>query len=158
MISPETTSAGQFLRPELPEEALYGLPGDVIGALAPTTEADPAALLLTFMTMFGNVIGAEPHVAFGGADHPGRLFVLIAGDAATGRKGTSLSVIEKLGRPGIWLDHRRPVGRTARQGHSRPSVPRVRKITLNAWYAARILADRDMLIVDPGHMGHRPPQ
>src|SRR5262249_33005752 len=67
-----------------------------IRALAPTTEADPAAMLLTFMSMLGNVISSEPHVAFGGADHPGRLFVLIAGDAATGRKGTRLAVIEKL--------------------------------------------------------------
>ena len=90
------TPAGVFLRPELPDEALYGLPGDVVRALAPTTEADPAGMLLTFMTMLGNAIGSEPHVEFGGAKHPGRLFTLIVGDAATGRKGTSLSVIEKL--------------------------------------------------------------
>jgi hypothetical protein len=95
-VTETVTPAGVFLRPELPDEALYGLPGDVVKTLAPSTEADPAAMLLTFLSMIGNVIGSEPHVEFGGASHPGRLFTLIAGDAATGRKGTSLAVIEKL--------------------------------------------------------------
>jgi hypothetical protein len=95
-VTETVTPAGVFLRPELPDEALYGLPGDVVRKLAPTTEADPAAMLLTFMTMLGNVIGSEPHVEFGGASHPGRLFCLVVGDAASGRKGTSLAVIERL--------------------------------------------------------------
>jgi hypothetical protein len=85
-----------FLRPELPDAALHGLPGDITRALAAVTEADPAALLLTTLVLFGNAVGPQPHVEFGGAAHPGRLFALIVGDAATGRKGTAYEAVSAL--------------------------------------------------------------
>jgi hypothetical protein len=57
---PPAIPLGAFLRPELPDAALYGLAGEVTRDLADVTEADPAALLLTFLTMFGNAAGPEP--------------------------------------------------------------------------------------------------
>jgi hypothetical protein len=84
---------GAFLRPELPEAALHGLPGDVTRTLAERSDADPAALLLGFLTMLGNAAGAEPHIMVGGQPQPGRLFTLMVGDAATGRKGTALALV-----------------------------------------------------------------
>jgi hypothetical protein len=87
---------GAFLRPELPEEALRGLPGDVTRDLADRSDADPAALLLIFLAMLGNAAGAEPHILIGGQPQPGRLFVLIVGDAATGRKGTALALVQAV--------------------------------------------------------------
>ncbi|MGO9162704.1 MAG: DUF3987 domain-containing protein [Streptosporangiaceae bacterium] len=102
--------AGLFLRPELPDAALYGLPGDVVRVLAETTEADPAALLLTFLTMFGSAVGPEPHVEFGGRPQCGRLFTLIVGDAASGRKGTAHGAVEDLFRKADpdWADRIEP--------------------------------------------------
>jgi len=94
MVEPKATAA-DFLRPELPDAALYGLPGRVVRALEPTTESDPAALLLTFICFYGNAVGPSPYVLFGGTQHQANLFVLIAGDPAS-RKGTSLSAISKL--------------------------------------------------------------
>ena len=85
-----------FLRPELPPAALYGLPGDVATALAASSGADPAALLLSFLALLGNAAGPQPHARFGGAEHPARLFVVLVGDAATGRKGTALGAVEAL--------------------------------------------------------------
>jgi hypothetical protein len=85
-----------FLRPELPAEALYGLPGEVAVALAEASGADPAAVLVSFLALLGNAAGPQPHARFGGADHPARLFAVLVGDAATGRKGTALGAVEQL--------------------------------------------------------------
>lgn len=85
-----------FLRPELPPGALYGLPGEIAVTLAESSGADPAAILVAFLVLLGNAAGPQPHAYFGGAEHPARLFAVLVGDAATGRKGTALSVVEKL--------------------------------------------------------------
>jgi len=85
-----------FLRPELPAAALHGLAGDVAVSLADATGADPAAILMTFLALLGNAAGPQPHARFGGAEHPGRLFAVLVGDAASGRKGTALGAVERL--------------------------------------------------------------
>lgn len=85
-----------FLRPQLPEAALYGLPGEAATVLAEASGADPAAVLLSFLVLLGNAAGPQPHARFGGAEHPARLFAVLVGDAATGRKGTALGAVEPL--------------------------------------------------------------
>lgn len=97
-----------FLRPELPPAALCGLPGEVASALAASAGADPAAVLVAFLTLLGNAAGPQPHARFGGAEHPARLFTVLVGDAATGRKGTALGAVERLFTEGDpeWADGR----------------------------------------------------
>ena len=85
-----------FLRPELPAAALVGLPGEVTARLAASSGADPAAILSAFLTLLGNAAGPQPHARFGGAEHPPRLFTVLVGDAATGRKGTAYGNVEDL--------------------------------------------------------------
>jgi len=46
--------------------------------------------------MFGNVIGRQPHVQFYGHDEPARLFTVIVGKWARGRKGTAYNAVRKL--------------------------------------------------------------
>ena len=75
--------------PKLHSDALYGLPGKVVQALAEHTEADPAGLLLTYLTTFGVAVGPAPHAIADGAMTLGRLFVVLVGDTAKARKGTS---------------------------------------------------------------------
>ena len=82
----------------LDDAALYGLAGDVVRTLAPHTEADPAALLVHYDVMFGNAVGAGPHVKLGPTAHPARLHALIVGDAADARKGTAGDHIEEIFR------------------------------------------------------------
>ena len=95
-VTTEVPPLASFLRPELPLAALHGLPGEVAASLAEATGADPAAVLLTFLALVGNAAGPQPHAWFGGAQHPGRLFVVLVGDAATARKGTALEAVEQL--------------------------------------------------------------
>jgi hypothetical protein len=89
-------SSDSFGRPQLTEGALYGLAGDVVRAIGPHTEGDPAALLLSYLVMLGNACGPQPSVFIGADHHPGRLYCLIAGDSATGRKGSAGSEIDRV--------------------------------------------------------------
>lgn len=82
--------------PEPPaEEAFHGLAGDVVRAIEPYSEADPAALLLTFLTHFGAKVGAEAHYLVEGDKHPARLFITLVGPTAGGRKGTSWGRVQQ---------------------------------------------------------------
>jgi hypothetical protein len=92
----EVPPLAAFLRPELPVAALHGLPGEVAVTLSESAGADPAAVLVSFLTLLGNAAGPQPHARFGGAEHPARLFAVLVGDAATARKGTALAAVEKL--------------------------------------------------------------
>lgn len=82
--------------PELPTEALHGLAGEVVRAIDPHTEADPSAVLVHFLTGFGNLIGRGPHFRVGGVTHHANLFVVCVGATAAGRKGTALGEVMRL--------------------------------------------------------------
>ena len=73
----------------LAPEAFHGVAGEIVHAIEPHTEADPAALLITFLTAIGNLIGPGPHARVGPTHHPPKLFVVIFGPTSKGRKGTS---------------------------------------------------------------------
>ena len=47
--------------PTLAPEALHGLAGEVVRTIEPHSESDPVALLLQFLSAFGNAIGRGPY-------------------------------------------------------------------------------------------------
>jgi hypothetical protein len=69
--------------------AFHGLAGDFVRAVEPFTEADPAALLVTFLVEFSSAVGNGPHVLVGATRHPARLSAVIVGQSAKARKGDS---------------------------------------------------------------------
>ena len=69
--------------------ALHGPAGAAVRAMAPTTEADPAALLTNILVMAGSAIGRGPYVEVGYARHGTNLYVLQVGRTAKARKGTA---------------------------------------------------------------------
>lgn len=73
----------------LSQAAYHGVFGDIVRTLEPQTEADPVAVLLSLLTMFGNVVGRGPHFCAGRDTHYLNLFVGIVGQTAKGRKGMS---------------------------------------------------------------------
>lgn len=77
--------------PVLAEEALYGLAGDIVRAIDPYTESDPAAVLLHTLEAFGNVIGSSPHARVQHDHHPARISTVLVGETSKGRKGTGWS-------------------------------------------------------------------
>jgi hypothetical protein len=82
--------------PEPTNAALYGLAREVVTWLIPNTESDQAALLLQFLVSFGNAVGRGPYFLVEGAKHYPNLFIVLAGQTAKARKGTSADRIRQL--------------------------------------------------------------
>jgi Bifunctional DNA primase/polymerase, N-terminal len=70
-------------------DASYGLAGELVRAIEPHTEADPAALLIQFLAAFGNLVGRRAYFQAEQDLHYPNLFVVLVGQTAKGRKGTS---------------------------------------------------------------------
>jgi hypothetical protein len=86
-LLPASTTSDRW--PTLSDDALWGLAGDVVRAIAPHTEGDPAALLINFLVMFGSALGTGPHALVGATRHGTNLFAVQVGITSKGRKGTA---------------------------------------------------------------------
>jgi hypothetical protein len=82
--------------PALNGAALYGLSGEVVALLNPHTEADPVALLVSFLSEVGSMVGRAPHLVLDGAYHPLLFWPVIVGNSSKSRKGTSDRRIKNL--------------------------------------------------------------
>src|SRR5215217_6778535 len=82
--------------PELDEAALCGLPGEIVEAMEPHTEADPVALLGSLLCAFGNATGRGAFFRIGSDTHHLNLFAALVGESSKSRKGMSWNFIEGL--------------------------------------------------------------
>ena len=80
----------------LKEEAFHGLAGEIVRAIEPHSEADPAALLLQFLVAFGSVIGRTAHFVAEADRHFLNLFLVLVGVSSKGRKGTAWGHVRRL--------------------------------------------------------------
>jgi hypothetical protein len=87
------------------EEAFYGLPGAIVRAIEPASEADPAALLVQTVIAFGNVIGRDAHFTVEADRHHCNEFGVLVGRSSKARKGTSWGRIARLYREAqeLWV-------------------------------------------------------
>ena len=83
--------------PEPPaDDAFHGLPGAIVAKIAPNTEADPVAILVQLLVCCGALIGRGAHFQIEATlHHPGE-FVILIGDSAKARKGSSFDHVAKL--------------------------------------------------------------
>jgi 5S rRNA maturation endonuclease (ribonuclease M5) len=88
LTSLSSLGAAEFPAPP-DEAAFYGLAGDIVRRIEPHTEADPVALLLQVLTVFGNIIGRDAYTVADGARHYLKLFTVLVGKTSKGRKGTA---------------------------------------------------------------------
>jgi hypothetical protein len=93
LLSPSSLSS-QW--PTLDPAALHGIAGKVVETLDPHTEADPVAVLLTFLAAAGNIVGLGPHAIADANPHPARLNVVLVGQTSRARKGTAWAQIRNL--------------------------------------------------------------
>jgi hypothetical protein len=91
----------------LAEAAFHGPAGQVVQAIAPHSEADEVALLVSFLCAFGSVIGRRLHFRVEGDRHYSNIFAVLVGETSKSRKGTSWGrtrkIFERL--DSIWLDN-----------------------------------------------------
>jgi hypothetical protein len=80
----------------LGEAAYHGVLGDIVAAIAPETEADPANVLISGLVAIGNAIGRKPRIKLGPTWHHTNEYLLVVGDTSQGRKGTGLDEIRNV--------------------------------------------------------------
>lgn len=98
--------------------AFHGLAGDIVRAIEPHTEADPAALLLQLLVGFGNIVGRGPHFVAEADRHALNLFGVLVGETAKGRKGTSWGHVQRLlqATDPVWAAERVQSGLSSGEG------------------------------------------
>jgi hypothetical protein len=102
----------------LAEEAFHGLPGKIVRALEPASEADPVALLVQLLVAFGNAAGKSAHFTVESDRHHANEFVVLVGKTSKARKGTSWGRIESLMREAEeqWAAERVQTGLSSGEG------------------------------------------
>lgn len=83
---------------QLQDAAYHGLFGELVRTLEPHTEADPAALLVQALVMFGSQLGRQPFWQVEDSRHHLNLFAVLVGPTSKGRKGTAGDRIVRLGK------------------------------------------------------------
>jgi hypothetical protein len=94
----DTPSSGPQWPQPMATAARHELAGEFLDLVEHETEADPHALLLQFLTFFGNCAGRSPHLMVGATRHGTNLFVTVTGASSRGRKGTSEAEVRRLMR------------------------------------------------------------
>jgi hypothetical protein len=87
--------------PILQRAAMPGIIGDFVDVSTENSEADPAAVLATFLVRLGVEAGSpdvayRPHVYVGETRHEPRLFAIVTGKSSKARKGTSAQPVQRL--------------------------------------------------------------
>jgi hypothetical protein len=83
--------------PEPPTaDAYHGVFGAIIEKLAPNTEADPVAILAQLIVACGSAIGRGPHFQVEATPQHTNEYLLLVGDTAKSRKGSSLDHVTRL--------------------------------------------------------------
>lgn len=83
--------------PESPGSQVYaGLSGELVRLADIHTEADPVAILGSFLTAFGCALGPGPHAMVGATRHDPRIFLVLVGKSGKARKGESWSPVRTL--------------------------------------------------------------
>ena len=84
--------------PTMAEEAYHGLAGEIVRAIEPNTESDPAGLLTMLLSVMGNVIGRGAHFKVEEDTHFCKVNIVLVGETSKGRKGTAQVRLNKLMR------------------------------------------------------------
>jgi len=93
---PQDAAQAEAVRPMPHKDVYSGWLGETVNALAPTTEADPVAILATLISAFSVMVGPNPRVPVLDDRHPVLIWPLILGHTGVGRKGMSYGVARKL--------------------------------------------------------------
>jgi hypothetical protein len=80
----------------LAAEAFHGLAGAIVQAIEPTTESDPAAVLVQLLVAFANAAGRGAYFLVEDDRHYLNEYVAIVGKSAKARKGTSLGRVRRV--------------------------------------------------------------
>jgi hypothetical protein len=94
------------------------LAGEVVHAISPHSEADPAAILGQYLVAVGNALGRDGFYQIEGDRHPPNLFLVLVGESGKGRKGTSWGRVRQIMAVAdpAWTEHRITSGLSSGEG------------------------------------------
>ena len=100
------------------DAAYHGLAGDVVKTIRPHTESDPVAILIPFLTCFGNVIGHTAYYQVESDRHHANLFAALVGQSSKARKGTAMGRVSAVAKiaDNRWFDDRMKGGLSSGEG------------------------------------------
>ncbi len=142
--------------PRLSPKALSGIAGDLVELGTRKSEADPAALLATFLVRFGIECGAGPHLMIGDAAHYARLNATIAGNSAKARKATSgKPVTRSFAFEGMAYTRDNPSGYVPASEIPGPlstgeGLINAVRDEVKAWHVDKSTGEGKLITVDPG--------
>jgi hypothetical protein len=118
---PDPVAADVLLGPPWPcmdPAAFHGPAGELVKLIDPHTEADPVAILSQSLVGFGSLIGRTAYYQHEADKHFGNEFLVLVGDTADGRKGTSWGHVRRaLGAVDpTWADTRIVGGLSSGEG------------------------------------------
>ncbi len=104
--------------PEPPDRrAWFGMAGTMVETIAPHTEADPVALLAQLLVGAGAIVGRGAWLQIGATRHHPNEFVVLVGDSAKARKGSSWDHVARiLGRADAGFARRVRTGLSTGEG------------------------------------------
>lgn len=82
--------------PSFESEKFYGLAGEFVNTVLPHTEASGVGLYLQFLITFGTMIGKRACINIGATKHHTGEFLLLIGQSARGRKGSSMDIVKYI--------------------------------------------------------------
>jgi len=98
LLEPEPTESAPVPAvsdwPSLDAAAYHGLAGEIVRLIEPHTEADPVALLASFLAEFGAMLGRGPHLTLDGAYHALLCWPVLVGQSSKSRKGSAAKRVE----------------------------------------------------------------
>jgi hypothetical protein len=130
--------------PTLDRTAMYGIIGDIVRAVEPHTEADPAGILFTLFAQCGSLIGPLPYCKVDIASQLRlNMFCMLVGKTSKARKGTVGELVKYILR-GIddeWSTTRQLSGLSTGEGVIHAARDEEKKWNKDA---------QDFEIIDPG--------
>ena len=133
---------------------MSGLAGDFVCLACRDSEADPAAVLVTFLVRFGIEVGPVPHVLVGDAKHPPRLFAVVVGASSKARKGTSGQPVQRVFTFDAQAPHLSAHNSPGPLSSGEGLVWKVRD-PLEAWQLDRNKDEGKFVTIDPGEENKR---
>jgi hypothetical protein len=148
------TITGAAAWPVLSDEALHGLPGEIVAAIEPHTEADRVAVLVNLLCAFGNAIGRGAHKRVGADVHHLRIYAALVGQTSKARKGTSWGYVRELMREAdlMWAAGHVQNGLSSGEGliHAvRDPVSKENRKTGETETVDEGVTDKRLLVVEP---------
>src|SRR5262249_55479408 len=134
---------------------------EIVRAIEPQTEADPAGILVQLLASFGNVIGRSAHFRVEATRHYGNLNAVLVGSTGKGRKGTSGDRVKALFRhvDPAWVAGRIMTGLSSGEGlvwavrdQIEKEEPIKEKGVITGYQTAivdRGVADKRLLVMEP---------